>query len=165
MKFLSLLFSAILGTSLLSAQIVSPLPPIPASSAALKQYLGLSDTQMQALLDLQKSRAAADQAIYKQINDKQMAINSLLAAGSNDTLQIGQLTLDIFNLRKGLPTSGTQFRDPALAILTPDQKNKLPALTAALQLQQAAYQAIGLNLIDPVNPPRLLPLTAPGGDN
>jgi len=165
MKSLCLLFSAILGTSLLSAQIVSPLPPIPAPSAALKQYLGLSDTQMQALLDLQKSRAAADQAAYKQINDKQTAINSLLAAGSNDTLQIGQLTLDIYNLRKGLPTSGTQFRDPALAILTPDQKNKLPALTAALQLQQAAYQAIGLNLIDAVNPVHILPLTAPGGDN
>ncbi len=165
MKSLYLFFSAILGTSLLSAQIVSPLPPIPAPSTALKQYLGLSDTQMQALLDLQKSRAAADQAIYKQINEKQMAINSLLAAGSNDTLQIGQLTLDIYNLRKGLPTSGTQFRDPALAILTPDQRNRLPALTAALQLQQAAYQAIGLNLIDPVSPPRILPLTVPGGDN
>src|SRR5260370_11595525 len=112
MKSLYLFFSAILGTSLLSAQIVSPLPPIPAPSTALKQYLGLSDTQMQALLDLQKSRAAADQSIYKQINEKQMAINSLLGAGWNDTFQIVQVTLDIYNLLKALPMSAAKSRVP-----------------------------------------------------
>ena len=44
-------------------------------------------------------------------------------------------------------------------MLTPDQKNKLTGLTNALQLQPAAYQAINLNLIDQLNPPRVLPLT------
>ena len=159
MKSIHLLAGAIMGTTLLCAQIVTPLPPIPAPNTALMQYLGLSDTQMQALQDVQKNRNAANQAVYKQINDKQVAINTLIAAGSNDALQIGQLTIDINNLRKQLQTSGAPFREQALAVLTPDQKNKLSGLTSALQLQPAAYQAINMNLIDQLSPPKILPLT------
>ena len=159
MKSIYLLAGIIAGTTLLCAQIVTSLPPIPAPNTALMQYLGLSDAQMQALQDVQKNRNAANQAIYKQMGDKQTAINSLIASGSNDALQVGQLTLDINNLRKQLLTSGAPFRDQALAVLTPDQKNKLTGLTNALQLQPAAYQAINLNLIDQLNPPRVLPLT------
>jgi len=159
MKSIYLLAGIIAGTTLLCAQIVTPLPPIPAPNTALMQYLGLSDAQIQALQDVQKNRNAANQAIYKQMGDKQTAINSLIASGSNDALQVGQLTLDINNLRKQLLTSGAPFRDQGLAVLTPDQKNKLTGLTNALQLQPAAYQAINLNLIDQLNPPRVLPLT------
>jgi hypothetical protein len=158
MKLIYLLAGAIAATTSLCAQIISPLPPVPAPNTALIQYLGLSDTQMQALQDVQKNRAAASQAIYKQISDKQTAINNLIVAGSNDALQIGQLTLDINSLRKQLLTAGAPFREPALAVLTQDQKNKLSGLTNALQLQSAAYQAIGLNLIDQVNAPKPLPL-------
>jgi hypothetical protein len=159
MKSIYLLAGIIAGTTLLCAQIVTPLPPIPAPNTALMQYLSLSDAQMQALQDVQKSRNAANQAIYKQMGDKQTEINNLIASGSNDALQVGQLTLDINNLRKQLLTSGAPFRDQALAVLTPDQKNKLTGLTNALQLQPAAYQAINLNLIDQLSPPRVLPLT------
>ena len=157
MKSIYLLTSIIIGTTLLSAQVVTPLPPIPAPSTALVQYLGLSAAELQQLQDVQKSRTAADQATYKQINEKQMTINNLIAAGSNDALQIGQLTLDISNLRKQLLTSDAPFRDQALAVLTPDQKNKLSGLTSALLLQPAAYQAISMNLIDQVHPPQVLP--------
>jgi hypothetical protein len=159
MKSIHYLAAAVAGTIVLCAQIITPLPPIPAPNSALIQYLGLTDAQLQALQDNQKNQNAASQGIYKQISDKQTSINNLIASGSNDALQIGQLTLDIGNLRKQLLTVGAPFREPALAVLTPDQKNKLPALTAALQLQSAGYQATSLNLIDPVNSPRVLPLT------
>jgi hypothetical protein len=156
MKCIRFLASAIVGTALVFGQaIVSPLPPIPAPYTAIQQYLSLSDAQLQALRDVQKNRAAADQAIYKQISDKQTAINNLLTSGSADALQIGQLTIDISNLRKQLPTSGAPFRQAALDVLTQDQKNKLTALTNALQLQPAASQAIGLDLIDPVIRPQI----------
>jgi hypothetical protein len=159
MKSINLLAGIIAGTTLLCAQIVTPLPPIPAPNTALMQYLGLSDAQMQALQDVQKNRNAANQTIYKQMGDKQTAINNLITSGSNDALQVGQLTLDINNLRKQLLTSGAPFHDQALAVLTPDQKNKLTGLTNALQLQSTAYQAINLNLIEQPNTPRVLPLT------
>lgn len=174
MKSMRFLAGTIIATTLLYGQeiapnvaIVSPLPPNPAPYTDIKQYLALTDAQFQSLQDVQKSRVAADQAIYKQISDKQAAINSLLAAGSNDALQIGQLTLDISSLRKQLPTSGAPFRQSALAVLTQDQKNKLPGLTNVLQLQPAASQAIGLDLIDPLSYPRIYltptPLPMPAG--
>jgi hypothetical protein len=47
-----------------------------------------------------------------------------------------------------------------LAVLTPAQKTKLPALTEALQLQSTAWQAIELGMIDNPNVPdiRMLPI-------
>jgi Spy/CpxP family protein refolding chaperone len=159
MKSICFLASAITGTTLLWTQMVTPLPPVPARDTNLMQYLGLSDTQRQTLQDVQASRAAADQVIYKQISDKQTAINNLIAAGSNDALQIGQVNLEINNLRKQLLTSSAPLRESALTMLTQDQKNKLPGLTNALPLQSAAHQAIGLNLVDQLNRPTPLPLT------
>jgi Spy/CpxP family protein refolding chaperone len=157
MKSTRFLAGMIAGTTLLCAQaVVSPVsPPLVPAYAAVKQYLNLSDSQLQALEDVQKNRAAADQAIYKQISDKQMAINNLLASGSNDALQVGQLTLDINNLRKQVRTSSAQFRDPALAVLTPDQKSRLPGLTSAMQLQPTASQAVSLDLIDGATGPQI----------
>ena len=38
------------------------------------------------------------------MGDKQTAINNLITSGSNDALQVSQLTLDINNLRKQLLT-------------------------------------------------------------
>src|SRR5579864_9541574 len=102
MRSMYFLAGVLAGTTFLGAQIVSPLPPIPAPNTALIQYLGLTDSQVQALQGVQSNRNAANQAIYKQISDKQSAINNLIAAGSNDALQIGQLTIDINNLRKQL---------------------------------------------------------------
>ena len=55
MKSINLLAGIIAGTTLLCAQIVTPLPAIPAPNTALMQYLGLSDAQMQALQDVQRS--------------------------------------------------------------------------------------------------------------
>jgi Spy/CpxP family protein refolding chaperone len=162
MKSTRFLAGVIAGTTLLCAQALispMPLPPLPAYTA-IKRYLNLSDAQLQALQELQESRAAANQAIYKQISDKQTTINNLLMSGSSDALQIGQLTLDINNLRKQLPASGAPFRESALAVLTPEQKNKLPGLTNARQLQPAASQAVGLDLIDGPNIPH--PLTFSG---
>ena len=156
-----LIASTLAGATLLCAQVISPLPPIPVADTALVQYLGLSDAQLQSLLAIQTSRNSANQAIYKQINDKQTTINNLIAAGSNDALQIGPLTIDINNLRKQLQTSGAPFRDQALAVLTVDQKTKLAGLTNALQLQPAAYQAISLDLIDPITTPKPLALPTP----
>ncbi|HLK47076.1 MAG TPA: hypothetical protein VKT49_03015 [Bryobacteraceae bacterium] len=140
----------------------APIAPQPVYSQ-LKAYLNLTDTQVQNLISIQSSRNTAQQAIYKQINDKQTQLNMLLTQGTADALTVGQLEIDINNLRKQLPLPNSSYRQQALAVLTPDQTAKLPALVAALQLQTTAYQAITLDLIDApapaVQPP--LPVTMP----
>ena len=133
---------------------VSPQPSYP----QLRAYLNLTDAQVQSLVANLTNRSTTQQAIYKQINDKQMQLNTLLSQGTSDALTVGQLEIDINNLRKQLPLPNSSYRLMALSVLTPDQTAKLAALVNALLLQPPAYQAITLDLIDaPVIAPPPLP--------
>jgi Spy/CpxP family protein refolding chaperone len=129
-----------------------PMLPGPAMNyQALKQALGLTDAQTQQLQDLQKNRQAKTQAIYQQISDKQKQLNDALASASPDAAAIGQLEIDMGNLRKQIG-AGQSVRDEALALLNDAQRAKLTDLQNALQLQRAANEAIGLGLISPPAP-------------
>jgi len=150
MKVLFLTVASFLAVVPLPGQIV-PMPPeqnLQPVYAQLKAYLKLTDTQVQNLLSIQASRNNAQQAIYKQIADKQTQLNTLLSQGAADALTVGQLEIDINNLRKQLPLPNSSYRTQALAVLTPDQMAKLPGLFNALQLQTTAWQANTLDLID-----------------
>ena len=152
-----------LAVSLLPAQNGSPTPTPIAQPVytQLKAFLNLTDVQVQSLIQIQTNRTAAQQAIYKQINDKQTQLNQLLSQGTSDALTVGQLELDINNLRKQLPLPNSTFRASALAVLTPDQTAKLADLVRALQLQQPAWQATTLDLIDSPAPSTPVPLPMP----
>jgi Spy/CpxP family protein refolding chaperone len=150
MKMLFFTVASFLAIVPLPAQIV-PMPPVQNLQtvyAQLTAYLNLTDTQVQNLLSIQASRNNAQQAIYKQIADKQTQLNTLLSQGTADALTVGQLEIDINNLRKQLPLPNSSYRTQALAVLTPDQVAKLPPLVNALQLQATAWQASTLDLID-----------------
>ncbi|MGH9629894.1 MAG: Spy/CpxP family protein refolding chaperone [Bryobacteraceae bacterium] len=140
-----------------------PLPfPVP-QYEELKQHLTLSDAQLQSLRDVQRRRSEAEQAIHTQIREKQTILNELLRTGSTDALRIGQVTVEINNLRKQLPLSGEPYHSQAIGVLNPEQRNQLAPLATALQLQSPAYQAIALSLIEqPQRPgmpmPRILPI-------
>ena len=68
MKMLFFTVASFLAIVSLPGQIVQTLQPV---YAQLKAYLNLTDTQVQNLLSIQASRNTAQQAIYKQIADKQ----------------------------------------------------------------------------------------------
>lgn len=127
----------------LAAQVMTPPQPY----TELKAYLGLSDTQLKALLDVQTSQRAAEMAIYKQINEKQQLLNSLLKGPNPDPLHVGQLTVDINNLRHQLPLSGEPYHTDALKILDAAQNAKLATLNQVLLLILPANQAVTLNLL------------------
>jgi len=139
----------------------TPTPIAPPVYTQLKAFLNLSDAQVQSLIQIQTNRTAAQQAIYKQINDKQNQLNLLLNQGTSDALSVGQLEIDINNLRKQLPLPNSSFRTSALAVLTPDQTAKLADLVRAMQLQQPAWQAVTLDLIDPPAPLTPAPISTP----
>ena len=131
---------------------LGPMVPRPqVNYQALKQALALTDAQTQQLQDLQKNRQEASQAIYRKISDKQQQLNEALASATPNPTTIGQLEIDMANLRKQIG-AGPSIRDEALAILTDAQKEKLKDLQNALQLQRAANEAAGLGLITPPPP-------------
>ena len=99
---------------LVTAQIGTPTPTPIAQPVytQLKAFLNLTDAQVQSLIQIQTNRAAAQQAIYKQINDKQNQLNLLLNQGTSDALSVGQ---DTFQVRYLLAQLG-QFVGQALAL-------------------------------------------------
>lgn len=152
----------LLAAALLPAQEIGIEPPYIAvpPHLELKAYLNLTDAQVLAIQQVQKDREAAQRAVYKQIEEKQRTLNFLMESGSRDALQIGQLMIDIATLQKEVPKTGS-YRESALAILTPDQKAKLPGLVTVLLQQSIAWQAVNWNLIDaPGQPIRILPIDA-----
>jgi hypothetical protein len=152
-----------LTVSLLPAQVgvITPTPIAQPVYAQLKAFLDLTDAQVQSLVQIQSNHSAAQQAIYKQINDKQTQLNQSAPPSTSDALTAGQLEIDINNLRKQLQLPNSSYRASALAILTPDQTAKLADLVRALQLQQPAWQAITLDLIDPPTPSAPSPVPIP----
>ncbi len=150
-RFLTLILTIGCGALWAQDPVIAPIDRKLPEYTELKQHLLLTDAQVQSLSALLKTRQDAEQAIYTQIRQKQEAINNLLKAGSKDAVQIGQLTLDVYMLQKQLPVSGQPLRAAALNVLTAEQKNKLPTLTSALQLQTPAWEAVTLNLIDSPN--------------
>ncbi len=150
------------GTASGSAPVVMPPPSFP----GLKAYLNLTDAQVSSLTTILENRNAAQQAIYRQIGDKQTELYSLLSAGTTDALRVGQLMLDINNLQKQAAAPIPSSRTAALAVLTADQKGKLTNLSAALQLQQPAWEAVTLDLIDApkpiLGPPIIMPAAGMG---
>lgn len=117
-----------------------------ANYQALKQALGLTDAQTQQLQEIQKKRQETTQAVYRQISDKQKQLNDALASPNPSPASLGQLEIDMANLRKQIG-AGPSIRDEAMAILNDAQKAKLVELQNALQLQRAVNEAVGLGLV------------------
>ncbi|MCS7043664.1 MAG: Spy/CpxP family protein refolding chaperone [Bryobacteraceae bacterium] len=121
-------------------------PPAP---AALKEALGLTDQQMQQILDLRKQAAEANRSVVEQIRAKRQELANLMKAANPDAVKAGQLLVDIRKLEDQRRARLEEFRAKAVALLTADQKQKLADLEKALALGPAARQAVGLGLIVP----------------
>lgn len=143
-----------------TGSLIAP-PVIPNRWDQLKQYLVLTEAQVLSLDQVRQNRMQQEQAIYRQVSEKQREMYGLLQQGSNDAATIGRLMVEINNLNRQLPLKGDTYRTEVLAILTPQQKAKLPALVDAMKLQAAGWQAVELNMIDNPNVPDVRILPAP----
>jgi len=115
----------------------------------LKTFLGLTDAQVTQLRELRQQERQALRSVVQQVAEKHRALREALQAGSTDATALGQLLVDIQNLRKQIQSTNENFRSQALALLTADQKAKLAQLEAAAKLAPAIRQAAALNLLAP----------------
>lgn len=125
----------------------------PEALAPLKEALGLSDAQVQQLIDLRKKAAEDNQAVAGQIRAKRQEIANLMKSANPDPAKIGQLHLDIQKLHQQRLARLEQLRTQTQTVLTAQQRTKLADLEKALSLAQAARQAAGLGLIAPPERP------------
>lgn len=124
----------------------------PQAFTALKDALGLTDAQIQQLIELRKKMAEENRTLAEQIRAKRQELAELLKAANPDPAKIGQLHLDIQNLHQQRLARLEQLRTQATAMLTAEQKTKLADLEKAMVSARAARQAVGLGLIVPPQP-------------
>lgn len=124
----------------------------PQTFDALKDVLGLSDAQVQQLVEMRQKAAEDNRAVAEQIRAKRLELAELLKATNPDPLKIGQLHIEIQKLQQQRLTRLEQLRTQTMTVLTAAQKQKLADLEKALALARAARQAVGLGLIAPPQP-------------
>jgi Spy/CpxP family protein refolding chaperone len=156
----------ILAAAALAATLFAQTPGAPGQGMRqprideLKSYLSLSDSQVQQLQTLRQTQASAQRSTFQSMAEKQQALRDQLNSGSANAAALGQLLLDIENLRKQLTTSRNSFHDQAVTILNADQKAKLTTLENAQKLEPTIRQATGLLLL---TPPENGGMNGPGG--
>jgi Spy/CpxP family protein refolding chaperone len=115
-----------------------------AALESLRAYLGLSEAQVLQLQDLSTQNRAAMKATSDKIRSNQATLHAILSSGAPaDEAQTGRLVLEWSSLRGQIEASRQELAQEATAILTPDQQQKLAALSSTLQTQrQASPQAM-----------------------
>lgn len=124
----------------------------PQAFTALKDALGLTDQQVQQLIDMRKQVAESNKSLAEQIQAKRQEIANLMNSANPDPAKIGQLHLDIRKLQEQRLARLEQLRTQALTVLTAEQKQKLADLEKTLASARAARQAAALGLVAPPQP-------------
>lgn len=119
-----------------------------AGTGALKEYLGLSDAQVQQIREVTKQQMEGVKPLADQIREKGNALRDEMKKESPDQAKVGQLTVELKNLREQMKSKRAARADSISAILTPEQRAKLKTLEEAAKLGPAARQAGALGLID-----------------
>jgi len=116
---------------------------------ALKQFLNLTDGQVQQIRDVTKQQMEGVKPIADQMREKGNALRDEMKKESPDQAKVGQLSVDLKNLREQLKSKRAARGDSLSAVLTPDQREKLKSLEEAAKLGPAVRQAAALGLITP----------------
>ncbi len=117
----------------------------------------MRDDQLAKLKQLQQDKLTATQNFYSKMAEKQKELNGLLEANSKDAAKVGQLMLDLQQLRKQPPPAGMDVHEHAMGVLDADQKQKLKKIEDAMKFRSAADQALQLGLVDPPPAPTAKP--------
>jgi Spy/CpxP family protein refolding chaperone len=116
---------------------------------AVKAYLNLTDSQLQALNDIRRQEGQAEGAAMQKMQTAQSSMDTMMRAGKPDAMTLGNLMIEIQNQNDSIAKTRAGFNAQAINALTPDQKAKLQALQAAAQLSSTIHEATGLFLLAP----------------
>jgi Spy/CpxP family protein refolding chaperone len=122
-------------------------PPGPPSLDALKTYLNLTDSQVQALQQIQQQERQTNRATVQKMRQSQANLDDLIQKGGADAATAGRLLLEIQDMQASLSKSHATFSAQSASTLTVDQKSKLKSLQDAMALMPAIHQAAGVGLL------------------
>lgn len=150
MKLKTILVTAALSASALLAQPGPGRGPRgEANLDALKQVLELTDAQVADLKTARQTFAENElRPIMEQIREKRQALRAEMQQESPNATIVGQLQVEIAELRNQLKAKQAGQAEQLRANLTDAQKAKLAELQAAANLLPAIHQARALSLLD-----------------
>ena len=108
-----------------------PAGPRPNPLTGLKNALGLTDAQVQAIESLAQAEKARVQAIMSDIRQKRQALNTLLNAASPNPNDVGNAAIALNGSERKLGPERDNFITQLKNLLTGDQQQKLDTLLAA----------------------------------
>ncbi len=97
----------------------------------LKNALGLTDAQVQAIMTLAQTEKTRVQAIMADIQQKRQALNTLLNASSPNPNDVGNAAIALNASQKKLSPERDYFIAQLKTLLTGDQQQKLDTLLIA----------------------------------
>ena len=133
----------------LVAACAAQAPPSPSFPAALKQYLGMTDAQAEAVLKLNDSYDEMALGKFRRTFQLEREIELELEKDLLDPVEIGRRHMEIEVIRRELREELVRLRAAALRILDDGQKLKLKALEEALALTPLALDAQCASLLTP----------------
>ncbi len=110
-----------------------PVPASPSPLRLLARFLQLSEEQVDGLRSLLEDRRAALEAVNLELDHKTEAWKELINAPTKDPLAIGNLAIEIHELRSQITEAHRIFRERFEALLSEEQVRKLRLLLRALE--------------------------------
>ena len=132
----------------------------------LVEHLGLTEQQVADLRANQQTLREASRDLIRQIGEKSRLLREEMGQESPNAAIVGQLTVEIHDLRSEMKTLRDESRAASLLLLDESQQQRLAQLQQALSLMGVAQQAVGMNLLaGPGGPSRGFGgRRGPGGD-
>jgi hypothetical protein len=115
---------------------------------ALQQYLELTDQQVTDLKTARETFFTNEvRPLMEQVREKREALRTEMQREAPNAAIVGQLQVDMVNLRNQLKAKHEAQVGQLRAMLTDAQRTKLEALQKAADLMPAIHQARGLSLL------------------
>ena len=132
---------------------ITPLPPPPQAFSQLRQFLGLTDSQVTAVLQSNSEYNTFSLQQQRQIQNAQSQISVETGKDQIDPIALGTLYSGIESACRELRDRATASQKQNLAALTDAQKAKLNTLSDALKLIPIISEAQSGNLLASPNSP------------
>ena len=117
-------------------------------SEALNSYLNLTEPQVADLKTARQASREESRPIMQALREKSRALREEMRMESPNPGVIGDLTVEVKDLRDQLKATRTAQRDQLLVLLTEEQRGQVEELERVMSLQAAAHQAAALNFIE-----------------
>ena len=115
---------------------------------ALNNYLNLTEPQVADLQAAKRAFHEATRPVMEELRNKGRALREELGLASPSPLAVGDLTLQLRDLRDQLKAAKTAEREQNLNLLNADQQGQVEELGRLLSLQAVAHQAAAMNFIE-----------------